>query len=124
MIGAEGFVVLPDVDGTRAVEARLLAEAPEVVRYPSGRPWVIGRWQADELTLVDAGALRVVLIGCCPVDATRVRSLTEVRMVPFDENMLIAETPGGTVLLDGRNGEYFQVRGGSLPRHGPPDPAG
>jgi len=98
VIGAEGFVVLPDVD------VRFPFEATEVVRYPSGRPWLAGRWPAGEFAEVDLGSVKVALIGYCPVSATRLTELASRIRRLSDVDALAKALPGNThivVVVDG-----------------------
>ncbi|MFI1361865.1 asparagine synthase-related protein [Streptomyces griseochromogenes] len=76
-----GFVVLPDDCTT---DPTWLFESPQVIAHPSGKPWIVGRWDADEVVLARAGSVRVVVIGHCPVTtvsltrlAGRVRALSD-----------------------------------------------
>ncbi|MGH4002445.1 MAG: asparagine synthase, partial [Pseudonocardiaceae bacterium] len=41
-----------------------------MLRHRSGRPWLMGRWAADELVTAQVGGMQVAVIGCCPVTAT------------------------------------------------------
>ncbi|GAA1293998.1 asparagine synthase-related protein [Saccharothrix xinjiangensis] len=70
---SEGWLALPDVAaaGSWGVAARAVLAGAEVVPHASGRPWLVGRWAPDEFTVVEAGPVRVAVIGCCPVAATR-----------------------------------------------------
>ena len=65
------FVVLPDSDRGAALLRKLRPLAPETrtVHYPSGRPWIVGRWADDEMITVAAGPRAVPLIG--QFDVTR-----------------------------------------------------
>ncbi|MEV0500672.1 asparagine synthase-related protein [Streptomyces spectabilis] len=75
------FVMLPDSPATPAV-AESLTRGPDVrvVHHASGRPWLVGRWTDEELTLVSAGARRLAVLGRSTVDGRRVeRALAEAR---------------------------------------------
>jgi asparagine synthase (glutamine-hydrolysing) len=78
-------VVLPDCDAALDVAAALGPYAPQVLPYPSGRPWLLGRWAADELVAAQVGRVRVAVVGCCPVTvaalsalANRVRTVADL----------------------------------------------
>ncbi|WP_406131380.1 asparagine synthase-related protein [Streptomyces sp. NBC_00989] len=75
------FVVLPDSPAAPAVAEPLTRAADvRVVRHASGRPWLVGRWADEELTLVSAGARRVAVLGRSTVDRHRVeRALAQAR---------------------------------------------
>ncbi|MFS8102858.1 asparagine synthase [Lentzea alba] len=102
MIGAEGFVVLPDVDSA----AFSVFSAPEVLRYPSGRPWVMGR----DLTSVSCGSIRVVLVGACPVSTTRLTSLVS-RIRCVDDVSAFARSLPGSVHVVASVGGVVRVQG-------------
>ncbi|WP_405988129.1 asparagine synthase-related protein [Streptomyces sp. NBC_00986] len=75
------FVVLPDSPATPSV-AESLTRAPnvQVVHHASGRPWLVGRWADEELTLVSAGTRRLAVLGRSTVDGPRVeRALAQAR---------------------------------------------
>ncbi|MFI9239153.1 asparagine synthase-related protein [Streptomyces sp. NPDC053079] len=61
------FVVLPDSDAGRAALARAAAPGPERIPHASGRPWLVGHWPADAMTVGAAGRTRLVVAGFCPV---------------------------------------------------------
>ncbi|MEU2560472.1 asparagine synthase-related protein [Streptomyces longispororuber] len=75
------FVVLPDGPAAPAV-AEPLTRDPDVrvVRHASGRPWLVGRWADEDLTLVSAGARRLAVLGRSALDRHRVeRALAGAR---------------------------------------------
>lgn len=78
------FIVLPDSDDGEALFRRLAEPGPETrtVRYPSGRPWIVGQWDSDELITASAGQNAVVLIGLFGVTARGLESaVTRLRDV-------------------------------------------
>ncbi|MGH3693837.1 MAG: asparagine synthase-related protein [Pseudonocardiaceae bacterium] len=76
----KGFVVLPDQPGTSGVVPVLPFTAPRTVTHPSGRPWLVGSWSPEDITVVTAGDVRLVVIGRCPITTTRLADLAaEVR---------------------------------------------
>lgn len=66
--GEAWFAVFPD-GGAAPVAAALCPYAPQVVLHASGRPWLVGSWSAEDVTVVAAGRTRVAVVGCCPVTA-------------------------------------------------------
>ncbi|WP_125510658.1 asparagine synthase-related protein [Streptomyces sp. WAC 01529] len=53
-----------------------------MVRHPSGRPWVIGRWHDEELTSASAGSNAVVLLGRARISESELaRKLAAMRSV-------------------------------------------
>lgn len=75
------FVVLPDSPAAPAVAEPLTRAADvRVVHHASGRPWLVGRWADEELTLVSAGARRLAVLGRSTVDRHRTeRALAQAR---------------------------------------------
>lgn len=57
------FVVLPDGPSAAAVVATLRRSATQEITHPSGRPWLLGAWPADAVTVGEAGPVKVALIG-------------------------------------------------------------
>jgi asparagine synthase (glutamine-hydrolysing) len=73
------FVVLPDHPATAGIVEQL---SDRVIAHPSGRPWIVGQWRDDELTLTCAGANRLALLGCTTADPIALRRrLRDVRTV-------------------------------------------
>jgi asparagine synthase (glutamine-hydrolysing) len=72
------FAVLPDC----AVAARLGPYVCRVVGHASGRPWLVGCWSDEQLTMVAAGQVRVALAGCWSLSGAdltaRVRAVRSV----------------------------------------------
>ncbi len=76
----EGWMVLPDRPDARGVVVRRPSPSQGVVAHASGNPWLVGSLDQDEVTLATVGALRVAVIGSCPVTVTRLTDLvTRVR---------------------------------------------
>jgi asparagine synthase (glutamine-hydrolysing) len=57
------FVVLPDCEPARPVSAALQNQAAQEITHPSGRPWLLGRWTEDTVTIGQAGRAKIALIG-------------------------------------------------------------
>lgn len=72
-------MVLPDSAEGQALFRRLGPLGPETrtVLYPSGRPWVVGRWDGHELTTASAGQCAIVLIGLSDVTRRGLESAVE-----------------------------------------------
>ncbi|GGO87590.1 asparagine synthase-related protein [Wenjunlia tyrosinilytica] len=100
------FSILPDSPAAQPLAERLTA-APgtQVVAHASGRPWIAGRWAAEDLILVTAGARQLALLGYATADEGAVRrSLASARSL--GELDAVARTVAGsfhlTASLDGR----------------------
>jgi asparagine synthase (glutamine-hydrolysing) len=57
------FVVLPDCVAGERIAARLAPCATGCVHHASGRPWLVGRWEAEELALAEVGRTRLAVLG-------------------------------------------------------------
>jgi asparagine synthase (glutamine-hydrolysing) len=64
------FFVFPDNEDVRQVAERAerYASGGRVVRHPSGRPWIVGRWDDREFLFARAGATALALVGTFDVD--------------------------------------------------------
>ncbi|REE96754.1 lasso peptide isopeptide bond-forming cyclase [Thermomonospora umbrina] len=65
------FAVLPDHEAGPAVASALRAPGARTLLHASGRPWLVGRWDDEQITVAEAGRTRLAIIGCCPIDAER-----------------------------------------------------
>ncbi|MFG2290842.1 asparagine synthase-related protein [Streptomyces sp. NPDC048595] len=63
------FLVFPDHPAGDAL-CRLLPAGPpaHLLAHPSGRPWIVGHWSADEAVTAAAGPRRAVLLGTASAD--------------------------------------------------------
>ncbi|MET9297203.1 asparagine synthase-related protein [Streptomyces sp. NPDC003077] len=73
MPGGAWFVVLPDGEGALPASRALRPLATRVIPHASGRPWLMGRWPAEALTLAAAGDARAAVVGTCPATAAVLR---------------------------------------------------
>ena len=58
--------MLPDCAAATAAAQLFLAPHRQVVRHPSGRPWLVGAWPADRLAVIDRDGVRTALFGQLP----------------------------------------------------------
>lgn len=73
-VGGSWFAVVPDGPAGAAAATRLRQHFPDrlsVVSHPSGSPFLLGRWAPEELTVISAGPLCVVVLGRCSAGAGR-----------------------------------------------------
>src|SRR5699024_10591147 len=74
--------------------------------HPSGRPWILGRWEGDETPLVfRTREALFVLVGCPPASHTPVESLLQRVSGIADLNELAASLPGSFHLLASVGGQ-------------------
>ncbi|WP_354642949.1 asparagine synthase-related protein [Kitasatospora camelliae] len=75
------------------------------VDHHSGRPWLVGHWDASDLTLITAGPRRLAVFGRTRFDAGQAERLLDRARSPYDLDRLAARIPGGVHLIasfDGR----------------------
>jgi asparagine synthase (glutamine-hydrolysing) len=70
------FAVFPDCATGLRVADRLQAHAEQVCSHASGRPWLVGQWADEEITLAEEGETRVALIGCCEIGTDELHAFT------------------------------------------------
>jgi len=69
------FIVLPDCRSAHPVAEGFCNPALQLVEHASGRPWIVGRWAWDQMTVASAGRARTAIIGCCPTAAEELSTL-------------------------------------------------
>ncbi|MEU6588543.1 lasso peptide isopeptide bond-forming cyclase [Streptomyces sp. NPDC046881] len=94
-----GFIVLPDVTDARTSGVSVPFEAPQVLAYPSGRPWLIGQWSPGEVLVAKVGSVQVVVIGFCPVTTARLAELAGRVGDVADIDALARALPGSFHLI-------------------------
>ncbi|MFH8611469.1 lasso peptide isopeptide bond-forming cyclase [Streptomyces sp. NPDC018029] len=75
--GDAHFAVFTDREDAAAV-ARSFTHSgtreTRVLEHPSGRPWLVGQWDDQEIVTARAGRTALAVVGCCPVDAAQLES--------------------------------------------------
>ncbi|NJQ01249.1 lasso peptide isopeptide bond-forming cyclase [Streptomyces zingiberis] len=106
------FVVLPDSPAAGAVAGRL--RAARRIDHVSGRPWIVGDWPGDAVTVVTAGSRRMALLGHTRLDeAAAVARLGRLRSL-HDADAIASRLPGilhMAVSLDGRTRVQGSITG-------------
>jgi asparagine synthase (glutamine-hydrolysing) len=102
------FLVLPDhPSGAAALALTPAAEPPttKVIEHASGRPWIVGSWNEEDIVVTAVGPHRVALLGRTTVDAAvlarRLRDVQSVRDLDF----LAATAAGSFHLVASVDGE-------------------
>ncbi|WP_410534892.1 lasso peptide isopeptide bond-forming cyclase [Streptomyces sp. KL2] len=106
------FVVLPDTDAAAGLGARARAHASREVAHPSGRPWILGHWAQDALTVGDCGDARVAVLGehlVTAEEAARAAAAARDSLASLDR--FAAAWPGGFHLLASAAGRV-RIQGG------------
>lgn len=93
------FVVLPDSDAVFDLPAELASLTPQTLPHPSGRPWLIGRWAAEDLVTAQVGSTRLVVNGCCPVTAVELAARARRIRTVADLDQVAAGLPGSFHLI-------------------------
>jgi asparagine synthase (glutamine-hydrolysing) len=104
------LAVLADSDSVRGIAQALRMHAPQEVPYPSGRPWLMGRWTSDQLVSAEIGTVKVVVIGYSAVTATELYAATERVRTTGDVDRLAAGLSGSFHLV-AAVGEQVRVQG-------------
>jgi asparagine synthase (glutamine-hydrolysing) len=106
------FTVLPDCPAAGRPAAEL--RAAQRIDHASGRPWIVGAWPEDEVTVVEAGPRRMVLLGRTRLDrAATTAALGRMRSL-HDVDTLASRLPGLfhlAVSMDGRTRVQGSVAG-------------
>ncbi|MFE6331782.1 lasso peptide isopeptide bond-forming cyclase [Streptomyces sp. NPDC057798] len=83
--GDAHFTVFTDREDAAAVARSFAHPGTRTLKHPSGRPWLVGQWDDQEIVTAHAGPASLAVLGCCPIDATelerragRLRDLAEL----------------------------------------------
>lgn len=110
MPGEPWFVALPDGEAGLAAARALRTRAAKTIAHSSGRLWLLGNWQEEQVTVARSGAVQTAVIGRCPVTAgelaTRLKQVAEVT----DTERAIAGLPGSFHVATSGGGRV-RVRG-------------
>jgi asparagine synthase (glutamine-hydrolysing) len=105
-----GFLVLPDLSGSEKAAQVAPFSAPQVIRHPSGRPWLMGHWKPEEITSVITNSGRVAVVGICPITAARLAELAGRLRVPQDIDPIARMFPGSFCLVVAM-GDWMRIQG-------------
>ncbi len=107
---AAWFVVVPDCPASAPAARLLRPHAEQVVRYPSGRPWMIGRWAAGDVTMAASGQSAVMVAGqhsatgeTLAAYAARIRNVSDLGRLPAElaGSYHLAAATAGEVRIQG-----------------------
>ncbi|MWA16046.1 lasso peptide isopeptide bond-forming cyclase [Streptomyces sp. BA2] len=83
--GDAHFAVFSDREDAAAVARSFAHPGTRILKHPSGRPWLVGHWDDQEVVTGYAGSAALAVIGCCPIGAAelerragRLRHLAEL----------------------------------------------
>lgn len=103
--GDAHFTVFTDREDAAAVARSFARPGTRTLPHPSGRPWLVGRWDDEEIVTAQAGRAALAVVGCCPVEAGELRRYAERLRDLADVDVLARSLPGSFHLvaaLDGR----------------------
>ncbi|MEV7359112.1 asparagine synthase-related protein [Kitasatospora sp. NPDC091276] len=93
------FVVLPDTEAGAATAAVWGTAECRALHHPSGRPWILGHWPADEPVTAQAGPVALAVFGTSDADPHRLRRHAERVRDPRDVLALGGDLAGSFHLL-------------------------
>lgn len=97
------FVVLPDCPAGAALAARL--RATQRIDHASGRPWIVGDWNARDITTIAAGTRRLTLLGPTSVDQDAAATTLGRARTLHDLDRLASALPGSCHLSASADGQ-------------------
>ncbi|MCP3803397.1 asparagine synthase-related protein [Allokutzneria sp. A3M-2-11 16] len=98
--GGVDFLVLPDsAAGAHVAGLVVKGVAAQVVRHPSGRPWIVGSWREDEIVVATCGSRVVVLLGHALTTETRLQSIVDSCGALSELSVIPARVPGSFHML-------------------------
>ncbi|OKK02616.1 asparagine synthetase [Streptomyces sp. CB03234] len=103
--GDAHFAVFTDREDAAAVARSFALPGTRTLRHASGRPWLVGHWDDQELVTAHTGRAALAIIGCCPIDAAGLKRHAERLRDLAELDALARSLPGSFHLvatLDGR----------------------
>lgn len=67
--GAAHFAVFTDREDAAAVARSFARPGTRTLHHASGRPWLVGHWDDEEIVSARVGPTALALVGCAPVEA-------------------------------------------------------
>ncbi|MFD0392143.1 hypothetical protein ACFQ3Z_02670 [Streptomyces nogalater] len=101
------WVMLPDSRAAAAVAARLGREGVRRVPHASGRPWLVGRWDARQEVSARAGEARVVVLGRSTARAGTLRRRIERVRLPAEAERAVSGLAGSFHVLASVGGRVW-----------------
>lgn len=99
------FLVLPDRPFTDADLGHFAhAAGGTVIPHASGRPWIVGQWVPDDVTLVTTGDRRLAVFGRTRFDTTEAARRLAVARSLYDLDPFVRRIPGAVHVLASMDG--------------------
>ncbi len=97
--GTPWFVVLPDAAAAAPVAAVVRPAAVHEIEHPSGRPWLLGNWAAEEMAVGAATGVKVAVLGQHDLDAERLHRVARSVGSVSDLNTFAGTIDGSVHLM-------------------------
>lgn len=94
--GPNWFVVLPDCANAAPVATALRGRAMQEVSHPSGRPWILGCWAYDAVTIGEARQAKIAVIGQHAVTPSQLTAVAHEIDTVADLDRLAASLAGSS----------------------------
>ncbi|MFF7445901.1 MULTISPECIES: lasso peptide isopeptide bond-forming cyclase [unclassified Streptomyces] len=108
--GDAHFTVFTDREDAAAVARSFAHPGTRTLEHPSGRPWLVGHWDDQEIVAAHVGSASLAVLGCCPIDAAELERHTG-RLRDLAELDALARTlPGSFHLVAALDGQ-LRVQG-------------
>lgn len=99
------LLILPDSDDSRGIDiSRLELENAQVKLHPSGRPWIIGDWLAEDLVEAEFAGARICLFGPTTTTTQQLQQLLRSTRSMADIVTFARGTDGSTLLVSSFGG--------------------
>ncbi|MEU7085328.1 asparagine synthase-related protein [Streptomyces achromogenes] len=101
------WVMLPDSPAAAAVAERLRRDGVRRVPHASGRPWLVGRWDARQEVSARAGEARIVVLGRSTAQAGTLRRRIERVRLPAEAEHAVTGLAGSFHVLASVGGRVW-----------------
>ncbi|MGV9881552.1 lasso peptide isopeptide bond-forming cyclase [Streptomyces sp. NPDC003006] len=97
--GDAHFTVFSDRADAAAVARSFAHPGARVLKHSSGRPWLVGQWDDEEIVTAHVGRAALAVVGCCPVDAAELEVRAGRLRDPAELDTLARSLPGSFHLV-------------------------
>lgn len=111
--GVAWFVTLPDTTDARPLAESLRAHANRVVEHPSGRPWLLARWEGEDQVVARTGDTTIVVFGEHDISRAQLTRMAD-RIRGIGDLDAVARSIAGSVHLAASVGGRQRVQGSVL----------
>ncbi|MGW0534775.1 lasso peptide isopeptide bond-forming cyclase [Streptomyces sp. NPDC003032] len=97
--GDAHFTVFSDRADAAAVARSFAHPGARVLKHSSGRPWLVGQWDDEEIVTARVGRAALAVVGCCPVDTAELEAHAGRLRDPAELDALARSLPGSFHLV-------------------------